>query len=64
MFDELDVGKVARLWQAIHAGANFYQDASIVDERLEGIFCHDVFGDGPFWDPEIFVLTWVGERGD
>ncbi len=64
MLDELDVCKSSGLGKAVHAGADLGKELFVFDEATKVVFLHDIFGDGPFGDVEIFVLAGVCKRGD
>jgi hypothetical protein len=64
MFDELDVCKLSGLRKAVHAGADLSKELFVFDEGTKVVFLHDIFGDGPFGDVEIFLLAGVCKRCD
>ena len=64
VFDEFYIGEAASLWKAIHAGADFGEKLFVFDEGAKIVFVHDVVGDGPFRDVQVFVLAGVVKRCD
>jgi hypothetical protein len=64
MLDKFDVGESSRLGKAIHTSANLCKDSVVFDEGSEVIFRHDVIGNCPGWDVQVFVLAGVSKRSD
>jgi hypothetical protein len=52
------------LRKAVHAGADLGKELFVFDEGKKVVFLHDIVGDGPFGDVEIFVLAGVRKRCD
>ncbi len=64
MFDELDVRKLSGLRKAVHAGADLRKELFVFDEGAKVVLLHDILGDGPFEDVEIFLLPGMIKRCD
>ena len=64
MFDEFDVCQASGLGKTIHASADFGKEAIFFEKGAKVVFTHDIIGDGPCWNVEVFVLAGVSERGD
>ena len=55
VFDQTIGRDLARLWESVHAFADFDENESIVDEVGQLVLIHDTFRDGPYWDSHVLV---------
>jgi len=58
---ELIVGKLACLWEAVHAALDFHVDMAIVDKCMQLVVVHDVRREDSNRDEHVSVISgWHG----